>query len=183
MGLKQWWASLTGTPEAEPVVEVAAAPTETDILAALDRVQAMVGEGAVPAPVASRVNRVSRTVRETMPRLRNLGLGSPEAYSVMATATNYLPEAVNGYLRLPRAWADSRPIENGKSALLLLIDQLDLLGSTTDKIFDAVVRTDADALIAHGRFLTAKFGTPSTGGTLNIAAATKDEPRSSLDLP
>ena len=34
---------------------------------------------------------VSTTVRDTMPRLRNLGLGSPEAYSVMATATDYLP--------------------------------------------------------------------------------------------
>jgi hypothetical protein len=182
MGFKDWWAKLTGSaPPPAPVVEVAAAPTEADILSALDRVQAMVAGGAVPAPVASRVNRVSRTVRETMPRLRNQGLGSPQAYSVMATATNYLPEAINGYLRLPRAWADSRPIENGKSALLLLIDQLDLLASTTDKIFDAVNRVDADALIAHGRFLTAKFGTPSTGGALNIAPPTA--PRSSLDLP
>ena len=43
-----------------------------------------------------------QTVRDTMPRLRNLGLGSPEAYSVMATATDYLPEAIGGYTRLPR---------------------------------------------------------------------------------
>ena len=93
-----------------------------------------------------------------MPRLRNLGLGSPEAYSVMATATDYLPEAIGGYTRLPRRWADSRPIENGKTSLMLLIDQLDLLGATMDKIFDAVVRVDADALIAHGRFLQEKFG-------------------------
>ena len=81
-----------------------------------------------------------------MPRLRNLGLGSPEAYSVMATATDYLPEAIGAYTRLPRQWADSRPIENGKTSLMLLIDQLDLLSATMDKIFDAVVRVDADAL-------------------------------------
>ncbi len=93
-----------------------------------------------------------------MPRLRNLGLGSPQAYSVMATATDYLPEAIGGYLRLPRDWADSRPIEGGKTSLMLLIDQLDLLSATMDRIFDAVVRVDADALIAHGRFLQDKFG-------------------------
>ena len=113
---------------------------------ALDRVEDMVGGGVVPAPVQSRVRRVAQTVRETMPRLRNLGLGSPDAYSVMATATDYLPEAIGAYTRLPRQWADSRPIENGKTSLMLLIDQLDLLSATMDKIFDAVVRVDADAL-------------------------------------
>ena len=56
------------------------------------------------------------------------GSAASDAYSVMATATDYLPEAIGGYTRLPRQWADSRPIENGKTSLMLLIDQLDLLG-------------------------------------------------------
>lgn len=183
MGLRQWWDKLTGrTVAPPPVLVVPSAPTEADILVALDRADAMVATG-VPAPVTSRVRKVTSTVRETMPRLRNLGLGSPEAYSVMATATDYLPEAIGGYTRLPRNWADSRPVENGKTSLMLLIDQLDLLGATTDKIFDAVVRVDADALIAHGRFLQAKFGHASSGGALDLNQPTPPEtPRSSLDL-
>ncbi len=76
----------------------------------------------------------------------------------MATATDYLPEAIGGYLRLPRQWADSRPVDRGKTSLMMLIDQLDLLGATMDKVFDAVNRADAAALIAHGRFLEEKFG-------------------------
>ena len=108
--------------------------------------------------VRSRLSRVASTVRLTLPRLRNLGLGSPEAYSVMATATDYLPEALGGYLRLPRDWADSRPIENGKTSLLLLIDQLDLLAVTMDSIYDAANTTDAAALIRHGKFLKERFG-------------------------
>jgi len=182
-------AKITGrAPAPAPVPttlpQTHAAPTENDILAALDRVQTMITGGVVPAPVESRVKRVSQTVRDTMPRLRNLGLGSPEAYSVMATATDYLPEAIGGYTRLPRRWADSRPIENGKTSLMLLIDQLDLLGSTMDKIFDAVVRVDADALIAHGRFLQEKFGAASTGGNLDLSAQPPAAPPpSSLDLP
>ena len=185
MGLREWFGKLTGrgdpAPTPPPTPAVPAAPTEADILAALDRAVAMVGGGAVPAPVSSRVKRVAETIRQTMPRLRNLGLGSPDAYSVMATATDYLPEAIRGYTRLPRQWADSRPIENGKTSLMLLIDQLDLLGATMDEIFDAVVRVDADALIAHGRFLQEKFGQASTGGMLNLGD--QPPPRSNLDLP
>ena len=187
MGFKDWIAAITGRrpqrpPESPPPAP--AAPTETDIMRALDQVEQMVDGGAVPAPVQSRVRRVAQTVRETMPRLRNLGLGSPDAYSVMATATDYLPEAIGAYTRLPRQWADSRPIENGKTSLMLLIDQLDLLSATMDKIFDAVVRVDADALIVHGRFLQEKFGHASTGGALNIGDQPAPEaPRSTLDLP
>jgi hypothetical protein len=86
----------------------------------------------------------------------------------------------------PRPYATpySRPIEHGKTSLMLLIDQLDLLSATMDKIFDAVVRVDADALIVHGRFLQEKFGHPATGGVLNIGdQSTPEAPRSTLDLP
>jgi len=185
MGLREFLARITGrAPAAPPLPPTPAAPTEADILAALDRVVAMVAGGSVPAAVQSRVKRVAETVRQTMPRLRNLGLGSADAYSVMATATDYLPEAIGGYTRLPRKWADSRPVENGKTSLMLLIDQLDLLGATMDKIFDAVVRVDADALIAHGRFLQEKFGHASTGGSLDLGdQPAPPQPRSTLDLP
>ena len=186
MGFKDWVAKITGRLEPEPVVLTPspAAPTEQDIMNALDRAEAMVTGGVVPAPVQSRVKRITSTVRQTMPRLRNLGLGSSEAYSVMATATDYLPEAISGYLRLPRDWADSRPVEAGKTSLMLLIDQLDLLASTMDKIFDAVVRVDAAALVAHGRFLQEKFGHPgNTPTTPPTMSPPSDSPRSSLDLP
>src|SRR3954454_9408792 len=186
MGFKEWIAALTGRrpqPAAPPVLApTPAAPTESDIMAALDRVEDVVTGGAGPGPVQSRFRRIAQTVRDTMPRLRNLGLGSPDAYSVMAMATDYLPEAVGPYTRLPRQWADSRPIENGKTSLMLLIDQLDLLSATMDKIFDAVVRVDADALIAHGRFLQEKFGHASTGGDLDLGQP-PGPPPSSLDLP
>ena len=148
-----------------------AVPTSDDLLAALARVEAMVADGAVPAPVASRVSRVDRVVRDTIPRLASLGAGSPQAYSVMATATDYLPEAIGGYLRLPRQFADTRPVDRGKSSLMVLIDQLDLLAATMDKVFDAVCRADAAALVAHGRFLQEKFGSASTGGGLDVGAA------------
>ena len=82
-----------------------------------------------------------------------------QAHAVVRTATSYLPEAVAAYLRLPRDFADRRPVSGGKTSLTVLCDQLDLLGAKMDDVFDAVCRADADALIAHGRFLAEKFAT------------------------
>jgi hypothetical protein len=176
MALGDFIARLTGrkqeVPEPAPVPRP---PTTDDLLASLTRVEQLVADGAVPAVVASRVARVVRVVRETIPRLGNLG-GSLDAYNVMATATDYLPEAIGGYLRLPRQWADTRPVDRGKTSLMILIDQLDLLAATMDKVFDAVNRADAAALIAHGRFLQEKFGTGSTGGGLAIGPTASTPP-------
>ncbi|MGC3993198.1 MAG: hypothetical protein QM779_03565 [Propionicimonas sp.] len=49
-------------------------------------------------------------------------------------------------------------MDGGKTSLLLLIDQLDLLSATMDAIFDAANTTDAAALVTQGRFLQERFG-------------------------
>lgn len=51
---------------------------------------------------------------------------------------------------------------------MLLVDQLDLLGTTMDKVYDAVCRADAEAIIVHGAFLEQKFGQASSGGALGL---------------
>ena len=170
MGVRSWLDRLRGD-DGPAVPTVAPAPSEADILAALDTVAQLLRDGNAPPVVTSRVIRISQLVRDTLPRLRNLGAGSLDSYSVVATATDYLPEAVGGYLRLPRDWADTRPIDGYKTSLMVLIDQLELLSATMAKILDAATRADAQALIAHGRFLEAKFGTTAAGPDLNLGPA------------
>ncbi len=142
----------------------AAAPDPADedaaTLAALDHLETQI-HNKVPATVEARVQRVARTVRQTIPRLDQLGAGSAQAHAVLRTATSYLPEAVAAYMRLPSDFADHRAVSGGKTSLAILCDQLDLLGSKMDDVFDAACRADADALIAHGRFLAEKFGSGS----------------------
>ncbi|GAA2018992.1 hypothetical protein GCM10009740_03750 [Terrabacter terrae] len=165
MGIRSWFG--LDRPEApEPVRS--GPPTTEQLLGALDAIEQQARDGKVPGVVLSRLLRVTRVVRETLPRLANLGLGSAQGYSVMATATDYLPVAIGNYLRLPRDWADTRPIAAGKSSVMLLVDQLDLLGSTMDKVYDAVNRADAEAIIVHGAFLEEKFGPASAGGVLGL---------------
>ena len=167
MGIRSWFGLKR--PEA-PEPPRPGPPTTEQLLAAIDAVEQQARAGQVPGVVLSRLLRVSRIVRQTLPRLDNLGIGSSQGYSVMATATDYLPVAIGNYLRLPRDWADTRPIADGKSSVMLLVDQLDLLGSTMDKVYDAVCRADAEAIIVHGAFLEQKFGHPSTGGSLGLDA-------------
>ena len=170
MGIGEWL--FGGREEQAPVTPIPRVPTADDLLAAVDRVEAMAVAGKVRPEVLARLRRVTKTVRETIPRMDRLGGGSTQAYHVMATATDYLPEAIGGYLRLPREWADSRPVDRGKTPLMILVDQLDLLGRTMDRVFDAINRADAEALVIHGRFLQEKFGHASTGGELALGSAT-----------
>jgi len=179
MGLWDW---LTGR---EPVqAEVAdavspAPPTPEDIERALAAAETMAVEGKAPAPVQARVRRVTGIVRALLPRLSTIGLQSRDAYTVVATATDYLPESLAAYLALPRDWADTRPVANGKSSLLLLIDQLDLLSLTISRMYDAVNRMDASALVAQGDFLTTKFGGPMRATRMDDQAPASTNP---LDL-
>jgi hypothetical protein len=137
--------------------ETPSAPTPEEIATALDMMDEKVVSAALSSAVISRVNRITKRLRETLPRMDNTGLTSVDQYSLIATATSYLPQTVGSYVRLPRDWADSRPVDAGRSSLLVLIDQLDLLGETVDKIYDAVLAKDAEALVVHGRFLVEKF--------------------------
>jgi hypothetical protein len=166
VSLRDFADRLLGRRPEPPRLELPPVKTSAQLVEELDAFEAGLDQ-RVPPAVASRVARVTGVVRETIPRLDQLGAGSYQAHSVVATATSYLPEAVGGYLRLPRKFADSRPIENGKTALMLLCDQLDLLGYKMDQVFDAVCRADAAALVAHGAFLAEKFG---SGGGLDLGA-------------
>ncbi|MER7073275.1 hypothetical protein [Terrabacter sp. NPDC000476] len=165
MGIRSWFG--LDKPEA-PEPARPGPPTTEALLEALGAIEAQAREGHVPGVVLSRLLRVTRIVRQTLPRLANLGIGSSQGYSVMATVTDYLPVAIGNYLRLPRDWADTRPIAAGKSSVMLLVDQLDLLGTTMDKVYDAVNRADAEAIIVHGAFLEEKFGQASAGGVLGL---------------
>ena len=142
-------------------------PTAQDVYAALDQTEELLSSAALPSVVVARGARVIDTVRDTVPRLEKVS-GSDLGYTVVATATDYLPEAIGSYQRLPRRYADTRPVDGAKTSLMVLVDQLDLLGLTMDRVFDAVYRQDAQELVAQGRFIAEKFGSPGAGGSLRV---------------
>ncbi len=181
MGLFDWLLGTDQAPVQEQIADAVtpAPPTAEDIEAALTAAESMVADGAASAPIVSRVTRVTTTVRALLPRLETMGVASLDTYNIVATATDYLPESLASYLSLPRDWADTRPVAGGKSSLLLLIDQLDLLATSMSRMYDAANRADASALVAQGKFLDEKFGGHHSTITLDDPRPVSNNP---LDL-
>ena len=93
-----------------------------------------------------------------VPRLDRLGPGSQQAHTVVATATSYLPEAVGGYLRLPRDFADRRVVVQGQDvADGARATSSTCSGSRWTRSPTPSRAQDANALVAHGAFLAEKF--------------------------
>src|SRR4029077_4230882 len=102
VGVRSWLDRVRGRAPGRasrdaPEFVLPAPPTEQDIRASLARVDAMLRYVNSPPVVTSRVARIARSIDVTLPRLRNLGLGSADASSVVATATDYLPAAGRGH--------------------------------------------------------------------------------------
>ncbi|HEY7282531.1 MAG TPA: hypothetical protein VID47_13165 [Actinomycetota bacterium] len=114
--------------------------------------------GKVPPDLEAKVTRITLSVQSVLPKARRLSGGSQYLFVLQRTATDYLPTTVHAYMDLPRAYADSHVIEEGKTAHQLVSEQLDVLASQMDEVVDAVNKGDVDSLLAQGRFLDEKFG-------------------------
>jgi hypothetical protein len=114
--------------------------------------------GRVPPQVLTRLQRIELTIRtEILPRLDCLPLGAPELYLVERTVSDYLPTAVEAYLRLPNGYVSSQPGSHGRAALDVLVEELDFLDAEMRQVAEVVHRTDMDRLLAHKRFLVDRF--------------------------
>jgi hypothetical protein len=110
--------------------------------------------GRVPPDIWIRIQRIELTIRaQILPRLDCLPLGAPELYLVERTATDFLPTAVETYLRLPAGYASP----GGATAHRVLVDELDLLENQMRRVAEVVQRADMDRLLAHRRFLEDRF--------------------------
>jgi hypothetical protein len=113
--------------------------------------------GRVPRDVEVGVASIRQNVLDILSREARLAAHSPELFVVLRTATDYLPTALQAYLRLPAGYATSRQQADGKTALEILLEQLRLLDKEMVDVADAVTKQDLDRLRAHGRFLADRF--------------------------
>jgi hypothetical protein len=114
--------------------------------------------GRLPAAGAEAVQRIVGLLLDTLPRVS--GRGEQEVL-VRRTATNYLPETLRAYVALPADWAASHRLSNGLTASDTLMAQLTDLESAAQRMRDAAVGDDAQALLVNGRFLSDRFAISS----------------------
>jgi hypothetical protein len=114
--------------------------------------------GRVPPEILARLQRIELTIRtEILPRLDCLPLGAPELYLIERTVSDYLPTAVEAYLRLPSGYVSSQPGSQGRAAVDVLVEELDFLDAEMRQVAEVVHRSDMDQLLAHKRFLVDRF--------------------------
>lgn len=133
------------------------AARQQQVQSALTNVERLALSGT-PSEVSNRVRAICQTIREITTRTTTLAASSPQLFSVLRTATDYLPGAIEAYMRLPHGYATTRKLADGQTALGVLIGQLDLLEKEMVDVADAVTQNDINRLLAHGRFLNEKFG-------------------------
>jgi hypothetical protein len=114
--------------------------------------------GRVPTEVIKEVDRVAAALEELFERPDLLRRGSPEAFVIERLVDDYLPTALDAYLSLPRAFAGTHRLADGRTPRQVLLDQLSLLEKVTREAIEDASQGETDRLLAHERFLADRFG-------------------------
>ena len=115
----------------------------------------------LPKESYEKVVSIKDTILQILPHVNDLSSSDYNVYLIQQTAFDYLPLALDNYLKLPRAYADKQPVKNGKTARVLLYEQLDLLDREMKDVVKDMYANDTQKLLAHGQFLKDKFGEES----------------------
>lgn len=110
--------------------------------------------------MAARLESIRASIGEVLPRLTGAGAHDADVFTVKETVLRYLPETLANYIELPPVFRSTRALKDGKTARDLLGDQLALLDEKMHEVVANVATSDAQALLANGKFLEAKFKQP-----------------------
>ncbi|PWV65671.1 hypothetical protein [Plasticicumulans acidivorans] len=127
-----------------------------ETLARLDRLIARV-RPHLQLEAARHLDSVRASVAEVLPRLVGASHHDADLFTVHETVLRYLPETLANYVALPPVFRISHPLQDGRTARQLLGEQLSLLDAKLREIVNNVAASDAQALLANGRFLEDKF--------------------------
>jgi hypothetical protein len=134
-----------------------------DVSASLTRLVARV-EKAVPPDVFGLVQSIVASIRGILPMLAAKAAQIPteDSFTIRQTALHYLPETLDAYLKLPAAFRNLQPLQDGKTAKTLLVEQLTVLDAKMRDITKNLLANDAQALVTNGAFLRDRFATASS---------------------
>lgn len=147
-----------------------ALPTSEDLRRTLSEQAPLLDGPALSDVVGVRVRRVLGTTGDLLDaadgKAHDDGLREVDLREAAARAITWLAESVGAYLRLPSSFAHSHAVEGGHAPLLELVDHLDLLGLTLDRVYDAAVRDDRHTLDAQLALLRDTFSTHTAPAAL-----------------
>jgi len=107
--------------------------------------------------MVQRLDSIRASVNEVLPRLARVQGFDDDLFTVRETILRYLPETLANYAALPPMFRNTHPLKEGKTARTLLTEQLSVLDEQMKQVVANVAGGDAQALLANGQFLEAKF--------------------------
>jgi hypothetical protein len=128
----------------------------------VERLDAIIGSAKpyLTPDMASHLDGLRISVVEVLPRLIVAGPGDSDLFTVRETVLRYLPETLANYAALPPAFRGTQALKDGRTASQLLGEQLSLLDAKMKEVVANVAASDAQALLANGKFLEMKFKQP-----------------------
>lgn len=120
-------------------------------------------EKLVPTDIFALVQSIVTSIDGILPILatRSAAIGDEDTFTIRQAALHYLPDTIGAYLKLPSAFRSLQPVAEGKTANVLLAEQLRVLDTKMHEIARNLAANDAQALIANGSFLREKFASQS----------------------
>jgi hypothetical protein len=180
--IRDWWLLITAalyaagyfaTPAPRVVdARLAHSMSFEALVEELDRVVRETRPELQP-PMIQRLESIRESVIGVLPMLADVRGFDDNLYTVRETVLRYLPETLANYVALPRAFRSTRPLKDGKTARELLTEQLSVLDEQMKDVVANAARGDAEALVANGQFLAAKF---SQREFLNFAPSSAASP-------
>ena len=107
--------------------------------------------------VMEPLKQLRDTVVEILPNLDKFDGASYQLHSVKQTITDYLPDMLETYLKLPPAYARFHVMKSGHTPRDSLIEQLTLLNKEMSKILESIHAHDVDELLVMEQFLKDKY--------------------------
>jgi hypothetical protein len=113
----------------------------------------------VPMDVNYRVRSIRDAIVFTLENAGMMAATDPNIHMVRRTATTYLPDALSTYLSLPQSYAEREPIQNGRTAYDVLMDQLSQMEEQTHRVAKELMERSSQDLVTHGRFISDRYAT------------------------
>ena len=144
-------------PELERRIEDSLTAQET-----LERLDTIIAQARphLTVEMTTHLDSVRSAIEQVLPRLVGAQSHENDWYTVRETVLRYLPETLANYVALPPVFRMTQPLQQGQTARQLLAAQLGVLDSKMQEVVANVSASDAQALLANGKFLEAKFQQP-----------------------
>jgi hypothetical protein len=149
------------TPKPAPAGDVALPPHSPEAIARFLETMVERVRHEVEPTLLSRVMSIVASINDVLPVLvRGTMQMDGTSYAVRQIATDYLPTALDAYLRISRRERTRRRNPDERTAHEVLQEQLAVLDEKMREVVLSVQRNDLQSVLDNGRFLKTRFATP-----------------------